>query len=223
MQWALDVAKIPPDRIVVVGQSLGTAVATAVAEHFAESRQIQFSGLALIAGFSDLPTLLTSYSIGGVVPILSPLKSYPIAQKFFTRRIVDTWFTSKRLAGLVRSSSYLRLTIIHAKDDFNIHWTHSDTLFYEAVNATSESGMTRLQVDNIKTRTDLGASGWMNSWVAATRDKGIRTIKQVLLKHGGQWRYPCWKSLLTIVAGHNRVMTYPTVTKAILELFEGID
>ena len=35
VQWALEVAKIPPSRIVIFGQSLGTAVNLAVAQHFA--------------------------------------------------------------------------------------------------------------------------------------------------------------------------------------------
>src|SRR5687768_13624940 len=35
VSWAMDVAGIPSDRIVIMGQSLGTAVTAGVAEHFA--------------------------------------------------------------------------------------------------------------------------------------------------------------------------------------------
>ncbi|KAK5004087.1 hypothetical protein LTR28_009360, partial [Elasticomyces elasticus] len=36
VNWVIDVAGIPPDRIVILGQSLGTAVASAVALRFAD-------------------------------------------------------------------------------------------------------------------------------------------------------------------------------------------
>ncbi|KAL8996916.1 MAG: hypothetical protein Q9169_003675 [Polycauliona sp. 2 TL-2023] len=63
VQWAMDVAKIPPERIALVGQSLGTAVAAAVAEHFVRMSGLEFPGVVLIAAFSDMPTLLLTYSI----------------------------------------------------------------------------------------------------------------------------------------------------------------
>lgn len=187
LTWALDVAHIPPERIVLLGQSLGTAVTTAVAERILFERQIEFAGVILVAGFSDIPTLMLSYSIGGIIPVLSPLKPYPVLQTFFANRIQETWQTGHRLANLVRYSKNIDLTLIHSRNDFDIPWKHCDALFYLAANATSEQGMTLKQMDQAKTHIDLGKAGWINTWTAAGRDNiGTRRIRQEIVSYGGK-------------------------------------
>jgi pimeloyl-ACP methyl ester carboxylesterase len=186
VNWAIDVANIPPERIVLVGQSLGTAVATAVAEHFVQHSKIEFAGLVLVAGFSDLSTLMLTYSAGTIFPVLSPLRPYPKIQKFFASSIKDTWTTANRLENWARMSTEMKLALIHAKNDLDISWTHCDKLFYAAANGTSEHGMTRDQIDSVKQHIDLGEGGWSNSWVAGTDDGGTKRITQMILRHGGK-------------------------------------
>ena len=194
VKWALDVAKIPPERIVLLGQSLGTAVATAVAEHFVVKEGLEFRGLVLVAGFSDLPTLLMTYAVGGVIPILSPLRPYPRLQQFFAERIQETWFSATRLANLVRKSKNINLRIVHSQNDFEILWTHSDTLFSAAANATStgEQGLTQKQIDSLKVHQDLGESGFSNLWMTVQEDGGRKLIRQDVVRYGG-------KPMLTVV------------------------
>ena len=188
VQWALDIAHIPPERIVLLGQSLGTAVATAVAEHFFVAEHIEFKGLILIAAFSDIPTLMSTYAIGGIIPILSPLRPYPFLRNFFARRIQETWFTANRLSTLVRRSTSVNLYLIHSKNDFDIPWTHSDMLFYAAANATSEHGLTSKQIDAAKTHRDLGDSGHINTWTMVGKDHGRKLIRQEIVHHGGTYQ-----------------------------------
>ena len=170
-----------------MGQSLGTAVATAAVEHFASQYGMDFAGLVLVAGFLDLPTLLRTYAIGGFVPLLSPLKLYPKVQKFFASKAVDLWPTAARLANWVRSSPRLNLHLVHAEDDWEIASSHSDALFYAAANATSSGSMTIEQIDGVKTHTDYGTAGWSNSWTSESPSGGLRTIKQVRTRHGGKF------------------------------------
>ncbi len=185
VNWALHVARIPPERIVLLGQSLGTAVTTAVAEHFAvRTPEVEFAGIVLVAPFSDLPTLMLTYSAGGIFPVLSPLRPYPRFQKLFLGWLVDDWNTARRLASFVRSSHNVRLTLIHARNDFDIPFVHSDKLFYVAANATAEEGMTEKEVNSVKTRTDLGDAGWVNAWNAA----GKKKIRQEVVFHGGRYQ-----------------------------------
>lgn len=195
LDWALAVAKIPPMRVAIVGQSLGTAVGIAVAEYFSTVRGIDFSGIALVAAFSDLTKLLGTYSIGRIVPIFSPLQPYPKIQRFFESKIIDKWQTDIRLASLVRSSKHVNVILIHAKDDYDIHWKHSDTLFYAAANATSEAGMTLQQIQGVARQVEIGAEGWTRSWAASANGGPAKKIEQVLLKHGGNghlfWEEPC--------------------------------
>ncbi|KAL8727507.1 MAG: hypothetical protein Q9181_005693 [Wetmoreana brouardii] len=180
VQWAMNVAQIPPHRIALVGQSLGTAVAVAVAEHFARVSQIQFAGIVLVAAFSDMPTLLLTYSIKGFLPILSPLRPYPSLQRFFSRFLQDKWHTSARIASLVRTSQNVNLHLIHSKDDFEISWKHSETLFNAAANATSRSGMSMKQIDGVKFSQNLHDGGCIESWNAG----GTKRISKHIVRYG---------------------------------------
>jgi abhydrolase domain-containing protein 12 len=174
VEWALGVANIPADRIVILGQSLGTAVTSAVVEHYAE-RGTDFAGVVLVAGFTDLPNLLTEYSIGGWIPVLSPLKSYPPLQRLFQSCVVDRWPSSTRLANFVKLSKRVRLFIIHARDDDEIPWSQSERLFASAANGTTEGGMATDLFKKIKKRStiDMGDGAFISTW-KAERDKIIR-------------------------------------------------
>lgn len=212
----MNVAHIPPERIVLVGQSLGTAVAAAVAEYSVRELHTEFAGVVLIAPFSDVRTLLLTYSIKGFLPVLSPLKPYPVLQKFFLRYVKDTWETSSRIVSLVHSSQQVNLHIIHSKNDPDIFWKHSEALFYAAANATSPQGMSLKQVDGVKTRRDLGEGGSIESWNA----DGTKKISKQIVRYGGSGLKICLISdLLIRVLGHNRIATYPCVAQTVQKLF----
>lgn len=190
VKWAIHTLHIPPERIILLGQSLGTAVATAVAEKLALEDGTEFKAIILVAAFSDIPNLMLTYAVGGLVPILSPMRPYPMLQRFFADRIQETWFTAARLARLIRHCKNMHLYLIHAKNDFDIPWSHSNTLFYAAANATSESGMTVKQMNSVKSYKDLGESGWINAWTAGQFDGGRKTIRQEIVRHGGVKLFP---------------------------------
>lgn len=188
-KWAMDTLGVPPERIVLLGQSLGTAVATAVAERMVVDHGVEFKGIVLVAGFSDIPTLMLTYSIGGIIPILSPMRSYPTLQKYFMSKIQETWRTADRLRNVVRRSTALNLFLIHAKNDMDIPWQHCDTLFYAAANATSAQGMTIKQIDSVKKHQDLGGAGYVNTWTAGVGATGTTRITQEIVKSGGESIY----------------------------------
>ena len=169
----------------VLGQSLGTAITTAVVEHFTEQCQINFAGVVLVAAFSDLPTLMLTYAAGSVIPLLSPLRVFPELQRFFAHKVKDAWPTVTRLNNIVRQSKDLKLVLIHAKNDYDIPWTHSNTLFYAAANATSETGMDNDQIEGIVEHTDLGRLGYTKVWRAGTGQHGLVKIEQIILNDGG--------------------------------------
>ena len=173
VDWAMRVAKIPSNKIVILGQSLGTAVTAAVVEHYAEMGT-EFAGVVLIAGFTDLPNLLTSYSIAGWVPLLSPLQHYPPLQKLFKSYVVDTWPSAARLANFVRMSKRVRLFIIHSNDDYEIPWRHSEGLFAATANATTDGGMDIALIEKMKARNtvEMGHGAFISTW--KTEDKIIR-------------------------------------------------
>lgn len=205
VQWAMDVAHIPPHRIALVGQSLGTAVAVAVAEHFVRVSQIEFAGVVLVAAFSDMPALLLTYSVKGVIPILSPLRSYPALQRFFSRYLQDTWHTSSRITSLIGRSRKVNLHLIHSKNDFEISWKHSEALFYAAANATSPSGLSMKQIDGVKFHQDLQEGGLFDSWNA----EGTKRISKQIVQYGGKLKVIQNDiEVLRLLLGHNRLAAY---------------
>lgn len=181
VNWAIEVAKIPSDRIVILGQSLGTAVTSAVVEHFAK-RKTEFAGVVLVAGFTDLPTLLTSYSIAGWIPLLSPLRLYPRLYSLFADYLVDTWASATRLANFVRLSKRVKLFIIHSKDDYEIPWLHSDNLFLAAANATTDTGMELSLLNQMKARStiEMGHGAFISTWKAG----GTKIIREEIVAFG---------------------------------------
>lgn len=184
VDWAMRVAKIPADRIVILGQSLGTMVTTAVVEHYAE-RGIEFAGVVLVASFTDLPNLLTSYALGGWVPVLSPLRPYPALQRLFISQLNDKWLSVDRLTNFVRVSKKVRLFIIHAKDDHEIPWHHSNAMFAAAANATTDGGMTMELLLKMKARNtvDMGDGAFISTWKAG----GNKIIRQEVVPYGREY------------------------------------
>jgi abhydrolase domain-containing protein 12 len=73
VEWALGSACIAPDRIVFLGHSLGTAVATAITHYYANlAAPIEFAGLILCASFTNTGSAFAAYSIGNLIPVSSP-------------------------------------------------------------------------------------------------------------------------------------------------------
>lgn len=179
----MNVAGVPSDRIVVMGHSLGTAVTSGVVEHFA-TRGIDFAGVVLIAGFSNVPTLLSSYSGAGFIPVLSPLRPIPPLLRLFQSFIIDKWESANRLAGIVRlTHGRLRLTLIHAKNDLEIPSHESDTLFKSAANATIDRVLDDKEFLLWKQqKTTQYDDGTFISIVKAEPDI---TIRQELVPYGG--------------------------------------
>ena len=133
VEWVTGVAGIPSERLVLLGHSLGTAVVSGVAERYA-SEGVEFAGIVLVAGFSDLATMLSEYRVGGLLPVLAPFRAWPSLLRLINRSLVDKWHSADRLASVVRNTkNRLRLSLIHSKNDPDIPWTEDNKLFMAAV------------------------------------------------------------------------------------------
>lgn len=223
VNYALHTIGIPPARIAIVGQSLGTAVASAVGLHFADpsgitgllpgsnvsttpsSKPTSFAAIVLIAPFTSLPTLLESYRIFGVVPVLSPLRGYPRLQNWLRARIVDGWPTLARIDALVASAATkqhpLRLHVIHAKDDFDIPWAHGVGIYESASAALTAAEGDKAVVTDVSVPGVSGRTARIRSTASAD---GRVDLRMDLLAYGG----------------HNRVVTFAPVAIAVQRAFE---
>lgn len=206
VDWATNVAGIPPSRILIFSQSLGTAVSLAVSKHFAlQSPPAVFAGSILVAPFVDMATLVATYRIAGFIPILSPLTRFPLLFNYLSTFIQDKWLSKHRIAEYIQASEAngqkYRLTLIHAEDDHDVPWSHTEVVFWHAVNATLPRGITYDQLDGVKSKSksDLGAAGSIMEW---RTKNGV--IREEILKTGL----------------HDVVMGNPVVTMAVMRIFE---
>jgi pimeloyl-ACP methyl ester carboxylesterase len=184
----MEVAGLSPDRIVLLGHSLGTAVVSAIAERYAQVG-IDFAGVVLAAGFSSLPTMLSGYAIAGYVPVLRPLVIFPGLLKRVLGFVADKWESAGRLTKLVRTvkarGGKLKLSLVHARNDWDIPCHEDDKLFAAAVNGTFDDSQMMdpetFAAEKEHTTLRLGKDAFVASW----RDVGIE-IKQELFPHGGK-------------------------------------
>ncbi|KAH8146127.1 uncharacterized protein LAJ45_09817 [Morchella importuna] len=184
VHWALDTLGLPPSHVALVGQSLGTAVTFGVAESLiTQPRPVELGAIITIAAFTNIKELVVTYAIGGVVPILSPLRPYPFLQKLFSGFIVERWESDERVKTLVKQSKKLKLILLHAYNDFDIPWSHCDRLFYVAANATGEEALSWTEVQRVKERTDYGVESYQHRWPGAK--SGGNEIEQWVVTWGG--------------------------------------
>lgn len=203
--WATKVARIPPERIVIFGQSLGSAVSIALANHLAaQVPPVSCAGLVITSSFSDLASLTATYRIGGLVPVLSPVASFPEIFHYFCRHLTSTWLNKDRIAELVRTSDRYHITLLHAEDDSDIPAEHTESLYWHAVNAASENNLSfrAFEEEKEKKKTRLGEGGWSVEWHT---EKGL--IRQDMPKYGV----------------HDKIMSYPIVGMAVLRAFQSVD
>ncbi|KAL2823649.1 Alpha/Beta hydrolase protein [Aspergillus cavernicola] len=218
---------IPPSRILIIGQSLGTAVSAAVAERFAfgspDPTAIQpaikdpepFAGVILLASFSNLPNLIESYRVKGITPpILSPLRGYPRLQNWARKHIVDRWDTAGRVARLTGVNSTvetnptytakgLDLVIIHAKNDVEIPWYEGRRVWAAATGERQKDAPGALVHE--KRDVNKGPNEvliWENR--SSKESGGVKRVRWERVAYGG----------------HNRVATFSTAALAVLRAFE---
>lgn len=206
VEWAMNVAGIPPSQILIFSQSLGTAVSLAVSEHFAlQSPPTVFAGTILMAPFVDVPTLVATYRIAGTIPLLSPIARFPVLFNYLSTFIQERWSSKDRIAEYIQANEAngekYRLTLIHAEDDYDIPSHHTEMVFWHAVNATVPREITYDELEEIKSQSkkDLGAGGSVMEW---RTENGL--IREEILKTGL----------------HDVVMGNPVVTMAVMRIFD---
>ncbi|KAF3483965.1 uncharacterized protein GIQ15_03289 [Arthroderma uncinatum] len=216
---------ISTGRIIVAGQSLGTAVASALAERYTfgnpssglstETAKEPFAGIILMAPFTNIPQLLHTYSILGFIPpILSPLLQYPQRKKYILDKILDRWDTAARLAALTgiaprehsntehsHESQSFDLTIIHAANDRDIPWREGKSVWDAATGGPNAADL------GVLTHNHTSEDGVIQSYVWERNDGPGKALKRV------RWERVRY-------GGHNEIGTLNSVAVAVLRLLD---
>jgi hypothetical protein len=166
-----------------------------------------FAGIVLVAPFTSLPQLLKTYKIGGILPILKPLQSYPRIANYLATRIVDAWPTLARLRALIASpaakKSGFHITLLHARNDQDITYWESEALFQPLASLMlTEEGV----VVEEERRTIQGAQRVKRGAFAYKKvedDKGDRMVELEVVRYGG----------------HNEVVGWTQVSLAVRRAF----
>lgn len=216
VNWIMHIAKVPPEQIVILGQSLGTAVASAVALNFVDpssdliprvlqnatyspelSRDVAiptaFAGVILVAPFSSLPSLMLTYRIGGLLPILAPLRPFPWLSNALTSRMTDTWPSADRLKAWHQAMVANPKLLVSRVDDLSGDGSHTSREMgtLQVIHATNDMDISYRQTELICKRiVDDGARCIIGSNGAAAvdiKDKGAPRIRFQILEHGGKF------------------------------------
>ncbi|KAJ3572336.1 hypothetical protein NP233_g3153 [Leucocoprinus birnbaumii] len=112
-----------PQDVLIVGHSLGTAIASLLAADLARD-DVEPRGLVLMSAFSSIRKLMDQYHLFGFLPLLRPLTVVP-----FAPRVLD-WSLKHRFDTLtiiphVKTS----VLLAHGKNDWDIPHSHSTALF----------------------------------------------------------------------------------------------
>ncbi|GKZ21585.1 hypothetical protein AbraIFM66951_005209 [Aspergillus brasiliensis] len=209
IDWSMTVAGIPASRIVIFGQSMGTAVSIGITRDLAmQPEPVAFAGMVLVAPFVDSATLVATYRIAGIIPVLSPLLRFPWLFTTLQGFIRDKWASKDRISDYVRAneenSERYHLTILHAEDDYDIPWHHTRALFTQAVRSSVPGGIDDEEVEQRiqDLQVDLGEAGTVIEWKT---EHGV--IREQILETGL----------------HDAIMGYPVVTMAVMRAFEAAD
>ncbi|KXX78664.1 Monoacylglycerol lipase ABHD12 [Madurella mycetomatis] len=208
VNWAVRTAGVPPSRIVLLGQSLGTAVAASAAELFTLQEEADFAGVVLVAGFSTLPQMLSGYAIAGWVPVLRPLTWWPWLLRQVIGRVADKWESADRLREVVRGvkqrGGRMRLSLVHARNDWDIPCHEDDLLFRAAV-----EGLAGREMDEEGFKAEKAARTVVkgkHSFVATWREGDV-VVRQELFPYGG----------------HNSILHHSPVLLAVMRSFDLVE
>jgi pimeloyl-ACP methyl ester carboxylesterase len=241
---------IPHSRIVIAGESLGTAVAAGVVERIAlgsssssgeASASEPFAGVFLFAPFRNVQELLDSYSFMGLLPpLFAPLMAQPRLKNYMISTIVDRWDTASRLARLtgisspgdeklITSISYKRpfdLTIFHAVNDYDIPWREGQRTWEAAVGGNEASALGTFVADSVSEDGVAQVKVWERY---GSDGKAVARVVWQRLRYGGKSNEFHFSGTaadvpsltpFSVHLGHNQIASLPLAAVAVKRAFE---
>ncbi|KAJ3043198.1 Monoacylglycerol lipase abhd12 [Rhizophlyctis rosea] len=199
---------VPHTRIILVGHSLGSGVATWLARNLTESNTPP-AGLILLSAYASVPDAALAYPM---VPLLYPFQYLPVLSSHIKNYVAERWESVDNI-----KYTSCPILIIHGSKDFEILPWQARSLFIESVGerlgksieepaedkpaifAPDHVGDVVVKYDGYSIRPLPGPEGWL--WVS---DKSERTDLMGGTK-GDVWYLEVKR------AGHNTLGKYQVV------------
>lgn len=163
------------EDILIVGHSLGTGVGARLAAELSDEG-VNYRGVVLMSPFSSIEEVLKTYNVFGAVPLMKPLSMIPYAANVVTWALIhkfDTISVISRIKGEV--------TIAHAENDWDIPYTHSETLF----NAFLEPHLPTVKLPTNPAALSKDEWASFTSQVSARKERREELVTQTKLANFG--------------------------------------
>ena len=209
--WATDVGEVPTDRIVLLSQSLGTAVATAAVDCLTrDGSSSKFAGLVLCAAFTDTFSAIASFKICGI-PLLRLITANPKLRTWLASKVRDTWHTKERLSHIISNAGCSSVVLIADVHDQVISFANTVDLF-NSIAFQVDIGTQRIANNRL---VDLGQGG-------STKEcrRGTTMIRQVLLENGGVLSTKRVRCTHLTSTGHNGIMKWCPVAAEVYKIID---
>ncbi|OAX84182.1 hypothetical protein ACJ72_01457 [Emergomyces africanus] len=196
---------IHPSRIVIAGQSLGTAVAAGVAERYT------------FGDASSVPDPLAGVIRGrNLASNALALMPYPKFQNYILSHLVDTWESASRFARLTGVKAHagdadsahanqdFDLTVVHAANDFEIPWRNGKILFETAIGGSNAHALGNYVHEYVSDDEVVQVKVWEKEISTTSGEKKMKRVRWERVRYGG----------------HNEVAAASAATVAIMRIFE---
>jgi len=204
-----------PDSVLIIGHSLGTAVAAKLSVDLAV-QNVRFRGVVLMSPFSSMRTLLQAYNFFGFLPLMKPLHWIPGAYDYVGGSLFHLFNTLSVITAIKAT-----ILFIHAENDWDIPCTHSETLFDALLEPllpsadTPSTSWSQHDWDKFHTTKSVRAR-IRNELVTHSEIRHFGTLDEFTRSKDGEGKVIYLK---TNDGGHNRMGTFEGVQEVIRSTF----
>ncbi|KAG6887790.1 hypothetical protein C0995_012694 [Termitomyces sp. Mi166 len=155
--------------IVIVGHSLGTAIAGLLSAQLGREG-VNVHGVVLLAPFSSVKLLMDQYAILGV-PLLKPLAKLPFVPRLLAESITHNFDILSQIPDITAP-----VFIAHGLDDFDIPHMHADILFNAFIEPYLPSSIDAPTHSTVLLPPDTNSTRLHVDWDTLTAAQAARAI-----------------------------------------------
>ena len=200
-EYLVNVKKVSPQKIILVGHSLGSGVATFLAQTMSMRKQKSKKGgvdwtpggLMLLAAYASIPDAAMGYPI---VPLLKPFSFHALTTYYVKKFVNEKWDSESNMRNVT-----CPILLMHGSRDIEIPLWQTKALFVSALAGRQER------------RIHESSSSSHNAKVS--REEREEPVVRILPQEGELWLADSVWLLDVLYGGHNSLPSFPLVKDTI--------